>query len=287
MDAESGLPPREADAEGRRAGAADDSSAEGQKPGDLGMLDLWRAARARRRALRAEVRRFTTRQRRRRIAWIAVASAVVLLVAGTVGAAYSPLFAVERIEVVGTAQLDAGEVAASLEGQLGTPLPRIDESAVKAALVAFPLVESYTLEARPPHDLVVRIVERQPVGVFLSDAGATVIDAAGVALSTAPEAPAGLPILDIGGGVGSDAFRSAGQVIRSLPETVRAQITAVTATSPDDVTLTLGGTDTQVVWGSAEDSALKAVVLERFMATRPPDSVSLYDVSTPTAVVVR
>jgi hypothetical protein len=30
--------------------------------------------------------------------------------------------------------------------------------------VKFPLVESYALEARPPHELVVRIVERTPIG---------------------------------------------------------------------------------------------------------------------------
>ena len=46
-------------------------------------------------------------------------------------------------------------------------------SAVKAALVAFPLIESYTLEARPPHELVVRIVERTPIGVIQTRRRAT------------------------------------------------------------------------------------------------------------------
>ena len=75
--------------------------------------------------------------------------------------------------------------------------------------------------------------------------------------------------------------------MRSLPEAIRAQVTAVAASTADDVTLTLGGTNTQVVWGSADDSALKAVVLETMMAARPPASVSVYDVSSPRAVVVR
>lgn len=218
--------------------------------------------------------------------WLGILGAVVLLVLGTVGAAYSPLFAVQRVEVIGAAQLDPTAVADALSDQIGTPLALVDDSAVKAALVRFPLVESYSIEARPPNDLVVRIVERLPVGVLESGAGFTVVDAAGVALSTTPEAPAGLPIFDIQGGGRSDAFRAAGQVIRSLPEAVRAQVTAVTASTPDDVAFTLGATNTQVVWGSAEESAQKAYVLSATMAQRPPDTASLYDVSSPEAVVV-
>ena len=74
--------------------------------------------------------------------------------------------------------------------------------------------------------------------------------------------------------------------MRTLPESIRAQVTAVTASTADDVTLTLGGTDTQVVWGSADESALKAVALQTIMAARPPAEVSVYDVSSPRAVVV-
>ncbi|MBU4464276.1 MAG: FtsQ-type POTRA domain-containing protein [Actinobacteria bacterium] len=266
------------------AGAESDETV-GEVPTSL--RDVWRAARARRRALRAEVRRFTARQRRRRLIAVGVAASLVLLVLATLGAAYSPLFGVERITVVGTSQLDPTAVAAALDGQLGTPLPLVDESAVKAALVAFPLVESYTLEARPPHELVVRIVERTPVGVISSAAGYTLVDAAGVALSTTAAIPAGQPVITVAAGAQSDAFAALGQVIRSLPESVRPQVTAATATTPDDVTLTLGGTRTTVVWGSADDSAEKAVALAAAMKARPPASVSEYDVSSPSAVVVR
>ncbi|MRH30231.1 FtsQ-type POTRA domain-containing protein [Microbacterium sp. SYP-A9085] len=253
----------------------------------VGVRDVWRAARARRRALRAEMRRFTARQRRRRATWAAVGTSLVLLVGGTFAAAYSPLFAVERISVVGTRSLDAGAVQKALDAQLGTPLPLVDASTVKVALVAFPLVETYSLEARPPHELVVRIVERTPVGVVKGRAGYTLVDAAGVALSTTASAPKGQPVLTISGGVDSAAFRSAGQVVRALPGGIRSQLTAVKATTPDDVTLTLGKTGTKVVWGSADDSAMKALVLQKLMKKLPPSKVSSYDVSSPGAAVVR
>jgi cell division protein FtsQ len=229
------------------------------------------------------VRRFTVRQRRRRIAWLAAAGGLVLLVVGTVGVAYSPLFALEHIEVVGTSQLPADTVSDALSEQLGTPLAAIDESAVKAALVAFPLVESYTLEAAPPHDLVVRIVERTPVGVVSSPAGYSLVDAAGVALSTSADPPPGYPELDVTGGIQSDAFAAAGRIMRSLPADMRAQVTLVSASSPDDVRLTLAGA--AVVWGSPQKSALKAVVLQDMMAAQPGRSE--YDVSSPNAIVVR
>jgi len=267
----------------RDAGSgAGESDAEG-----AGLRDVWRASRARRRALSAEVRRFTVRQRRRRRVWIGVISAFLVMALGTAGVAYSPLFAVEKVDVVGTSQLDPAAVSAALGDQLGVPLAMVDDSAVKAALVRFPLVESYTLEARPPHDLVVRIVERTPIGAMQSAAGFTVVDAAGVALSTTPDAPAGQPVLDITGGTASAAFRAAGRVVRSLPDAVRSQVTAVSASTPDDVTLTLGASGSKVVWGSADRSAEKAVVLDRLMQKSPPDRAKEYDVTSPEAGVVR
>ena len=251
------------------------------------LRDVWAASRARRKALRAEVRRFTGRQRRRRAVWLGGAASVVLLVLATLGAAYSPLFAVEQIRIVGAVDLDTRAVEAALSDQLGTPLPLVDESAVKAALVTFPLVESYSLEARPPHELVVRIVERTPIGLIQTRAGYTLVDAAGVALSTTATPAPGRPVVTVQGGTDSPAFEAIGLVMRSLPQSILVQVTAVSASTPDDVTLTLGGANAQVVWGSAEDSALKALVLETTMAARPPASVLVYDVSSPSAIVVR
>ncbi|MFT4051543.1 MAG: FtsQ-type POTRA domain-containing protein [Microbacterium sp.] len=251
------------------------------------LRDVWAASRARRKALRAEVRRFTGRARRRRAVWITAAASVVVLAVGTLAAAYSPLFAVEQVTVVGADRLDAEQVEAALADQLGTPLPLVDESVVKESLVAFPLIETYSLEARPPHELVLRIVERTPVGVVRSAAGYTLVDAAGVALSTTQEKPKGQPVIDVSGGLQTPAFEAVGMVIRSLPKSIRQKVTKARATTPDDVVLSLGGTSTSIVWGSAEKSAMKALVLRKMMKRKPPSRVSVYDVSSPEAVVVR
>src|SRR5690606_20828371 len=175
--------------------------------------DVWRAARARRKALRAEIRRFTQRSRRRRIVWFGAIGAVVLLIGGSVAAAYSPLFAVEKITIVGASTLDPLALESALAGQIGTPLALVDDSDVKAALIAFPLIETYALEAKPPHELAVRIVERTPIGVIESDAGFTLVDAAGVTLATTQAQPEGQPVLRVSGGIESDAFESVGLVV--------------------------------------------------------------------------
>lgn len=265
--------------------AADTAAGAPEVP--VGVRDVWRAARARRRALRAEMRRFTARSRRRRVAWLTVGAALLLLVAGTFGVSYSPLFSVQTISVVGTRSLDPATVEHALRGELGTPLPLVSTSAVTAALDAFPRVQSYSLEARPPHELVVRIVERTPIGIVKSGGGYHVVDAAGVVLATASGPSAGEPLISARGGVHSAAFRAVGHVMQDVPADVRAQVTAVSAATPDDVTLALGGGHTSIVWGSASDSAMKALVLQKIMRARPAATVRVYDVSAPDAVVVR
>lgn len=265
----------------------DDARPIGTAEAAVGFRDVWRAARDRRRALRAEMRRFTARNRRRRVVWLSAAAAVLLLVAATFGVSYSPLFAVRRIDVIGTHGLRATTVERALRGQIGTPLPLVSTAAVAKALGAFPRVQSFSLQARPPHDLVVRIVERTPVGVVKTATGYDVVDAAGVTVATASAPAAGRPLITAHGGVHSAAFRAAGQVLRELPVDVRDKVTAVTAASPDDVALALAGGHTSIVWGGADDSAKKALVLATIMRARPPSTVRVYDVSAPDAVVVR
>jgi cell division protein FtsQ len=261
----------------------DSTATEESGPEPTSTRDVWRAARARRKALRGEIRRFTQRSRRRRIIWFSSIGAIVVLIGGSVAAAYSPLFAVEKITVVGASSLDPAAIEAALAEQVGTPLALVDSSEVKAALLAFPLIETYALEAKPPHDLTVRIVERTPVGVIRSDAGYTLVDAAGVALATTTDQPAGQPLLDITGGTDSSAFESAGLVVRSLPADIRGQLTGVRASTADDVTLTLS-TGLTVVWGSAEESPTKALVLAQALKAKP--DASTIDVSSAETAVV-
>ena len=74
-------------------------------------------------------------------------------------------------------------------------------------------------------------------------------------------------------------------MLRSLPADLLARVATVTAETPDDVRLELAEGAT-VVWGSAEESALKSTVLGRLMQAAPPDTVGRYDVSAPLSPVM-
>lgn len=244
------------------------------------------ARRARKQYERNEVRRFTSRSRHRRNLWIAAGGTVVALVAFVLVGVFSPLMALRTIEITGTERIPATDVAQALEGQLGTPLPLLDLAEVKTQLSEFSLIRSYVTESRPPDTLVVRIVERNPVGAITSAAGFDLVDAAGVVILSGPDRPQGYPVIDAAGGASGAGFQAAVAVVRALPEGIRSQLDTVTAATKDDVTLTLGG-GARVVWGNAERSEYKAIVLGALIVSHPVGSVTEYDLSSPDSAVVR
>jgi cell division protein FtsQ len=240
---------------------------------------LARARAARKRYERQEVRRFTERSRRRRRAWLIGGGSVLLVSAGLLAIAYSPLMALREVRIEGAGRVPVAEIQAAFAEDLGTPLPLITSGDVQAALEGFPLIETYSTETLPPGTLVVRIVERTPVGVIETSDGLELVDAAGVVIERPAERPEGQPVISAGP-VTSEGFRAAAAVIRSLPAEVRAQVVHASAETADDVRLVLAG-DAAVVWGSAEQSTLKATVLAQLMRSAPPGTVATYDVSAP------
>ena len=249
---------------------------------------LRKAARARRRYERAEARRFTQRSRRRRVAWLVAAAAVAGLVLVVLLAAYSPLLAVRTIALEGTSRQDPAAVTAALDDQLGKPLALVDYGSIERDLAAFPLIESYSVEARPPDTLAVRVVERRPVAQVQTATGFDLIDAAGVTVQQATERIPGFPVLDLTGtAIGSPGFEAAAAVLTSLPDTLLSQVDGITGSTPDSVTFRFVGAGQSVVWGSPEDGELKVRILERLIPTQDPASPVQYDVSSPASPVVR
>lgn len=251
------------------------------------ILDPRAAARLRRRHERQEIRRFTARKRGRHRAWYLAAAIIGALVLVSLAGAYSPLMAVRTIEVVGASRVSQAEITEALADQLGRPLALVDAGAVKAVLIGYPLIASYSLESQPPDTLVVRIVEREPVGVLQSGTVYTLVDAAGVTIQRSDQPIAGYPTLMVPGGASSKGFVAAAAVVRALPADLRARVASVSATTADDVTLTLVDSPAEVVWGSAEQSDLKARILAKAMAATDPSQVNQYDVSSTSSAIVR
>jgi len=247
--------------------------------------DLREAQKQRKRIERAEVRRFTAQSRRRRRTWLSVIGGIAGLAVLACLLAYTPILSVRAIQVHGAERVSSDAIVDDLAGVLGSPFPLVDESAIKAALVRYPLIESYAVEARPPSTLVIRLVERAPVGAVDTGNGFLLVDAAGVVVESGTVRPAGYPLIAVDGGLEAESFTPAAAVLRSLPADLFAQVDTVTATTNDDVRFTLRDADTTVVWGSAEESGFKAYTLAALRKAQP--GFSEYDVTSPDVAVVR
>jgi cell division protein FtsQ len=247
-----------------------------------------RAARERRKFERGEIRRFTRRSRNRRIAWLAAGVLVLGMLGGVTAAVFSPLFSLQRIDIRGSDRVSEEELLQAVDGQLGTPLALLDEGRIRNELAEFPLIRSFITELVPPDTLVIRVTERKPVGALPADGGFVLTDPAGVVVQSVQERPDGMPLIDVGDQkVPSTAFRSAAEVLLALPADLAARVDTVSARTKDDVTLVLTGSDQRVLWGSAEDSVLKAQVLAALVAQQGENGPGQYDVSAPLTAVFR
>lgn len=241
------------------------------------------AERRRKREERAEVRRFTRASRHRRIGLLAGALVLVMLAGLVAAAVFSPLLALRHIVVDGTERLQPDALVDALDGQLGTPLALLDENRIRSELAGFALIRSYVTELVPPDTMLVHIVERSPIGVILAADGFRLVDPAGVTIETVPTRPEGYPLIELGvdDDVGGPAFRSMAEVLLALPRSVLERVSTIAARTRDDVTLTLDGSSQRVLWGSAEHSDEKAVVLARLIELHKGDGAGVYDVSAP------
>lgn len=250
--------------------------------------ELRRAAAERRRYERAELKRFTRRQRARRAAIITTISIVGVVVGLLAVAIFSPLLSLRTIQIEGTQRVDAAVIAERLEDQLGSPLALVDYGRIDAVLREFPVIQSYSTETIPPGTIAIRIIERQPIVSVAAPAGGYLfVDAAGVTIERSPERLPGVPlVLDGGATIPNPAFDAAVEVLRAMPPELRAQIDTISAKSRDDVTLVFAGTPQTVRWGSANDSVAKAELLAALRGIHG-DAPGVFDVSAITNGVFR
>lgn len=218
-----------------------------------------------------------------------VAAVVVLLVGAFVALVTLPAFQVQETSVRGTTYVDAEAVDAAVASATGSSVLLLPVDDLEASAEEVPGVAGATVTRDWPHGMTVTIAERTPLATITDASGITsVVDADGVVLPEAAAVDRHLVPLAIGAGSTDHGAASSAMldVLASLPEDLRAQTTAVTASTGSDVTLTIdtgeGGTKT-VVWGSPEDPDLKAKVTAALL-TRPG---SVVDVSSPVAPVTR
>ncbi len=189
----------------------------------------------------------------------------------------SSLLAVQHVLVSGEGRLTQAQVVAAAGVSDGTPLARVDTAAVARRIRALGPVASVTVSRGWPHALRISVVERQPVVAVPQGSRVLLLDRDGVSVGTAATAPKGVLRLDVSDpSHGNRTTAAALTVLRGLPRSLAAQLAALRAGSPEQVTLLLRGGRT-VLWGGDRDGAAKAAAVLALL--RMPGTV--FDVSAP------
>jgi cell division protein FtsQ len=210
---------------------------------------------------------------------------LVLLVLATF---VTPMLAVETIEIKGASRIPKKQLMQVLNKQLGKPLPLVNADEIAGDLDNFPLIESFSAVSQPPHTLLVRITERQPIVIVYSSGAPYLYDPAGVQLGRAGSKDL-YPVLNITGTPkNSSEFKAAIDVLLAIPASLLPKVAAIDAKSKDDVSMQLRGYAGQrIIWGDGTDSALKSKVLAALLKNQKGTDRVTFDVSSPTAPVVR
>ena len=203
--------------------------------------------------------------------------AVLLLAVGTWVAYFSPLLVVREVAVAGQHQVKADAVIAAAAVPLGTPLARQDVQGIAERATRIPAVQAASVTRQWPSTLVVTVTERQPMLAVRQGSDFLVVDVDGVAFDRVPSAPPGAVQVEADPS-NQSVLRDVGTVAAALPEALGREVTLLTATGPDRISLKLRSRVT-VNWGSAADSPLKAQIVTALLKDGKPRAT--IDVSSP------
>lgn len=181
---------------------------------------------------------------------------------------FSHVFAVREVNVVGASGDAADAVVRAAQVPVGAPLAQLDAALISERVRTLPWVGEVEVRRGWPRSVVLAVDER--TGIARREG--QLVDAAGVAFTPIGPIPRDLPLVRAEGA----ALESAMAVYTGLPEKWRNRVIRLTATSRDDVALTLRS-GAVVRWGSVEQSDFKASVLDALIKRR----AAIYDVSAP------
>lgn len=211
-------------------------------------------------------------------------AAVVALVAALVWVVcFSPLLVVRKVEVVGVPATEVPAVSRLAAVPLGTPLARVDDGAVSDRVRQLATLADVSIERSWPSTLVIHASPRVPVLVAKNPQGQLhVVDSRGIAYAQVNKAPRGVAMVNAASeALSRDALLAAVAVVQVLPAPLQRQVTDVTVSGANLVTLRVRGTT--VVWGGVSQPEKKLTVMSALLKSHP----KVIDVSAPDTPVTR
>jgi cell division protein FtsQ len=225
-------------------------------------------------------KKFLRRQRARRFhVWrrLLLALAVVGLLVGAVWLVFfSPVLAVKGVEVTGASVLTEREVTDAADVPFGVPLATADLDAAAARVEDLAPVASVEVTRAWPNHVHIEVTERQAVAVASWEGEWRGLDKAGVLFRSYPTRPTGLPRVTMHAATQIEVLAEAAAVVTALPADILARVEYVDVGSIDSISLHLRS-GAVVNWGSADQSADKAAVLEVLLEKK----ARTYDVTAP------
>jgi cell division protein FtsQ len=225
----------------------------------------------------------TQRQRDARRSWGLLGILVALIATVVWVVAFSPALGVRTVQVHGARSVSVADIESAADIAHGRPLVRVDTVAIERRVERLARVASASVRVSYPSTVVITVTERLAVGYVSDDATVRLIDRTGRPFQTVRKAP-NLPHLIASGAAAYDpaTVRALATVAGALSPTLRKKVNAVTGDDPDHIRLLLGD-GRLAIWGTADDSARKVVVLTALLRR----SGHTFNVSDPALVVVR
>jgi len=212
--------------------------------------------------------------------------AIVAVTAGSWVVFFSSVFDLREpeIAIVGAEHpVSPEEVEQVVHTDVGQPLARLDLDEIGERVSGVRGVSNAIVRREWPHGLRVSVVPRVPVAAVENNEMFVLLDAEGEEVGEVEEAPEDVAVASVP--LDEDRERvlqSVLTVLDAIPDELREEIADIGAESPDTVQFTLE--DGSVVeWGSADDSKLKASVLQVLRE----QGAAIYDVSATSLPVTR
>jgi cell division protein FtsQ len=228
---------------------------------------------------RITLRRRNDRRRRWLLAGIA-ALVVALLATAAWLVLGSDVLGVRTVAVSGNTITNTDDVRRLAELPTGTPLARVDLEGVATRVAGLPAVKTVKVAREWPNTVTVQITERSPLFAIETPGGYWIADDQGVVFKSSADAD-GLMVASVSNG-DPRLIRDLGTVLSALPAGLRSRVDKVGADTVDSIVLYLPGGN-RIVWGSADQSPLKAQVVLPLLKQQG----TVYDVSAPSNPTVR
>ncbi len=236
---------------------------------------------SRERAERRTRQRFVRRQWARRwMRWKYVAASVLLIVLVLVAGwlvLFSHLLSVTKVEVTGNQLLSDERVARIAGVPEGEQLALVDLEDAARRVETLSEVKAADVTRVWPDGVLITVTERTAVAVVELGGEIHGLDAEGVVFRDYDVAPPGLPRVRPLTSTGTDALKEAASVVSALPADLAARVDHVEVQTIDQISLVLHD-GREVRWGSADESDVKATVLDRLLDVQ---QAKVYDVSVP------